>query len=497
MTGLVAVFRADASPSVGGGHVMRCLALADVLARSGWRIGFAVGAETRQTLPVLDEAGHQIVELSTNDRLDEPAAMVEHWPGGCDLLVVDHYGKDADFEHATRPWARRILAIDDLADRPHDCEILLDQTLGRVPEDYCSQVPAGCRLLLGSAYALLRPEFSELRRRTASARASDSMSRIFVSLGATDPDGATATVLDGIAQSGLDVEVDVVLGASAPHLELVRHKAEQLNTIIRVHTDTRDMARLMANADLAIGAAGTSSWERCCLGLPTVMVVLAANQRAIADALSVAGAVRIVGREGAIRARDIATALTELGHDAAGRRAMAAEAAALCDGLGATRVMMETCTDMVDRDGMRITLRPATIADGEIMLSWQRDPRTRRHFRNPAIPEAAEHRTWLGAKLGDRNCLLNIIERDNIPTGVLRFDRTMKNDVPKNEVSILVAPGLHGRGIAKAALALGRIMLANETLWADVHDGNEASAALFRSAGFRLENGAYWARGMK
>ena len=491
----LAVFRADASPRIGGGHVMRCLALARTLAQNGWQIGFAVGADTRKTLPVLNEAGHQIVELPDNDCSNESAIMAEHWPGGCELVVVDHYGKDADFEHSTRPWARRILVIDDLADRPHDCEILLDQTLGRVPDDYRSLVPAGCRLLLGPAFALLRPEFFRLRHRTASEGPNDNPLRIFVNLGATDLDGITATVLDGIAESSLDAEVDVVLGAGAQNLNLVRQWAKQSTRAIRVHTDTRDMARLMANADLAIGAAGLSSWERCCLGLPTVMVVLAANQRATADALRVAGAVRIVGREGSIRARDIASALSELGHDVGARLAMSNAAASVCDGLGAARVMMEARTDIVDHDGMRITLRPVTSADGDIMLSWQRDPRTRRHFRDPTIPESAEHWSWLAAKLGDRNCLLNIIERDKIPAGVLRFDRTMKKDVPVIEVSILVAPGLHGRGIAKAALALGRILLANETLWADVQDDNVASAALFLSAGFRLENGTYWAQG--
>ncbi len=497
MPDTLAVFRADASPQIGGGHVMRCLALAGELARNGWQIGFAVGGETKKALPVLDEAGHQIVELSENDRSNEPAVMAEHWSGGCELLVVDHYGKDADFEHSTRPWAHRILVIDDLADRPHDCDILLDQTLGRVPDDYRSLVPAGCRLLLGPAFALLRPKFARLRHRATSIRANDGTRRILVSLGAADPDGVTATVLDGIAESGLDAEVDVVLGAGAPHLELVREKAKQSTGTIRVHTDIRDMAGLMANADLVVGAAGSSSWERCCLGLPTVMVVLADNQRATAEALGAAGAARIVGWECEIRARDIAGALSELEHKAGARSAMANAAASLCDGLGTARAMMEIHTDIVDHDGKRITLRPATGADGEIMLSWQRDPRTRRHFRNPAIPEAAEHCSWLAGKLGNRNCLLNIIERDNVPAGVLRFDRTMKDDISVNEVSILVAPGLHGRGIAKAALALGRMLVPNETLWADVHDGNVASAALFRSVGFRLENGVYRARGME
>ena len=476
---------------------MRCLALADMLARNGWRIGFAVNAETSRTLPVLKETSHQTIELPANDDLGEPTAMAEHWPLGCNLLVVDHYDKDAAFERSTRPWAQQILAIDDLADRPHDCDILLDQTPGRAAEDYRPLVPAGCRLLLGSTYALLRPEFSELRRRTAATAENDRMRRLFVSLGATDPDDATTTILDGIAESGLDVEVDVVLGAGAPHLDSVRRKAAQLKAATRVHADTRNVAQLMTDADLAIGAAGTSSWERCCLGLPTLMVILATNQQATANALSAAGAVRPVGREGAIKAGEIAAALVELSHDAEGRRAMASAASSLSDGLGAARVVMETRTDIVDREGRRIALRPATMADSDIMLQWQRDPRTRSHFRNPAIPGSGEHFSWLRKKLGDRNCILNIIERDNNPCGVLRFDRSTENDRAESEVSILIAPDLHGRGIARAALALGRILLANETLWAYVQDDNAASVALFQGAGFRFEDGAYWARAVK
>lgn len=485
------IFRADAAAPIGGGHVMRCLALADALAEMGWRCGFASRSKSVATVPALAAAPYERLELDCDEN-DEAAALAARWPDGCDLLVVDHYGLDATFERACRPWARRIMAIDDLADRSHDCDLLLDQTPHRIVSDYGGLIPKNCRTLFGPHYALLRPQFPEMRY-AALARRRDRpfLERLFVCLGVTDSGGATLRVLDGIAESGLDVEVDVALGSGAPHLEAVCSKATQIPLPVHVHVDTDEIAALMAGADIAIGAGGISSWERCCLGLPTIMFVTAENQRKVAVALDAAGAVRLAGDAGPSTAANVAAGLAELARNAAGRRAMAAAAAALCDGLGATRVMMEAHADFVDRDGVLVRLRPTTMADGEIMLAWQRHPQTRKHFRNPAVPGVDEHFAWLTGKLRDPRSLLNIILRGDAPAGVLRFDRRGEEGEVAYEISILVAPEFQGRGVAEAALALGRLLLPEETFRAEVFPRNAASKALFRSAGFRESHGQF------
>lgn len=338
----LALFRCDAGPKIGGGHVMRCLVLADALAEHGWRCGFAVGGESIAAVPALGRAGHAVLALDDGGA-GEPAVMARRWPEGCDLLVVDHYGWDAELEGACRPWARMVLAIDDLADRAHDCDCLLDQNLGRRAEDYDGLLPARARLLVGPGYALLRPQFAAARAEAlARRRRSDAGPvRILISMGATDPAGATGVALDGVTVSGLDGPVDVVLGLAAPALDNVRRMTAAIGPRARLHTDVRDMAALIAAADLAIGAAGSSSWERCCLGLPTLLVVLADNQTAAAAALSSAGAAASLGSIAEIGPQQIAHRLLQLAPDGAARRRMSERAFALCDGKGTQRVLAE------------------------------------------------------------------------------------------------------------------------------------------------------------
>ena len=230
----LAVFRCDASTAVGGGHVRRCLTLADALATTGWDRAFAVGVETLAVMPRLADAVDHLLVLGGPTEC-EPARMIEAFGPTWDLLVVDHYRRDARFETACRPAAARILVLDDLADRRHDADLLLDQTLGCKPADYAALVPPHCRVLAGPRYALIRPAFAA-RRRAALARREQARppARILVALGATDPDNVTGLVLQGICDSGLSLEVDVVLGAGAPHLPAVANLAAAMPQRTRV-----------------------------------------------------------------------------------------------------------------------------------------------------------------------------------------------------------------------------------------------------------------------
>ena len=175
------------------------------------------------------------------------------------------------------------MVIDDLADRSHDCDLLLDQTLGRSEERYSSQVPGHCVVLVGSKYALLRPEFFQWRDYSLKRRARPNLERLLISMGGVDKTNATCQVLRALQDSSLPVDcrIAVVMGERALGLKEVRELAEKMKWPTEVKMNARNMAQLMANSDLAIGAAGGTSWERCCLGLPTIMVVLAANQRDI------------------------------------------------------------------------------------------------------------------------------------------------------------------------------------------------------------------------
>ncbi len=331
-----AVFRADGGPQLGGGHIARCLTLAGELRNRGWTCGFSVSDETAATLPGLAKSGHAILTLPMSLAPEtEAAAVAERWRNGADLLVVDHYKRDASFEAPCRPWARKIAVLDDLADRPHDCDLLLDPTLGRKSAHYRGAVSTTCVMLLGPEYALLWPDFAAARPAALVRRRTPELRRVLISFGSTDPVDASGACLDVFKQHGFDVAVDVVLGAAAPRLDRVRNQVAALPRA-KLHVETGDMAKLMAEADWALGAAGATSWERCCLGLPAFVTILAPNQVTIASALAAAGAVRVAGPWHPVLAERMVRELTLL--TPARMAPMIAAAAAICDGSGIFRV---------------------------------------------------------------------------------------------------------------------------------------------------------------
>jgi len=313
------VFRTDASIDIGSGHVMRCLTLANALSDLGAKCqficrahdgnlikaisdkGYAVYSLPAVNEPAVDEIldGHDLAHaswLSTTqeqDALDCVAILDELQPK---WLIVDHYALDARWERALRVKGRKTMIIDDLADRMHECDLLLDQTFGRKADDYRSLVPSNCQLLCGSDYALLRPEFSALRAISLKRRTQPQLHELLVTMGGLDKANATQRVLVALRTCSLPVDfrITVVLGAEAPWVSAIRDLALTMPWPTRVLVGVNDMAGLMAESDLAIGAAGSTSWERCCLGLPTILVVVAENQRQVALELGEAGAAKIL-----------------------------------------------------------------------------------------------------------------------------------------------------------------------------------------------------------
>jgi UDP-2,4-diacetamido-2,4,6-trideoxy-beta-L-altropyranose hydrolase len=188
------------------------------------------------------------------------------------------------------------MVIDDLADRKHQCDILLDQTFGRQQEDYSVFTPKDCQLLLGSQYALLRPEFAEWRPYSLERRTKPEFKQLLINMGGVDIDNVTKSILDELKICNLpdDTNITIVMGGSAPHLESVKSKAITLPYKTEVKVDVDNVAEIMANADIAIGAAGSTTWERCCLGLPTIQIVIAKNQNTIAKSLAEENAIKLL-----------------------------------------------------------------------------------------------------------------------------------------------------------------------------------------------------------
>ena len=337
--GLHVVFRADASANLGGGHISRCLALADSLALSGCACTFATKSATMDAAPLLGKSAHRIVASSDVDCFDALSRLIGM---RADLLVVDHYELGGEFERGCKSWCRKILAIDDLANRHHECDFLVDQTLGRKPEDYHHLVSPQCMLLLGPGYALLRPSFASLRSVALQRRTGD-VRRILVSIGGSDPHDITSMALRAIRAAGYREKLDVVVGSISPNCEAVRALVSSIGPSAALHIDTPHMAELMLDADLAIGACGVTSWERCTLGLPTLAVMAADNQRMIARELVRCGAVEYGGEWAELSEESLSTKIRLLLNDPMKVRVMAMAAADVCDGEGLQHIVSTVC----------------------------------------------------------------------------------------------------------------------------------------------------------
>jgi UDP-2,4-diacetamido-2,4,6-trideoxy-beta-L-altropyranose hydrolase len=349
------LFRTDASLEIGTGHVMRCLALADVLRLHGADCVFVCRDHAGHLGDLIQERGHQVHLLSLSkrqvlDAYDHPAHLAwlgADWEvdagetaaiaqGSVDLLVVDHYALDSRWERALRPHCNRILVIDDLADREHECDFLLDQNLiSDMRKRYSGKVPANCALMLGPNYALLQPQYARLSERLPLREGK--VCRVLIYFGGADASNLTGMAVSAcLALAKYSFHVDVVANSKGPHIEALRKQIRGHEHIV-LHENLPSLAALMAKADLAIGAAGTTSWERCCLGLPSLVITLADNQKPIAKELNRQGLIQWLGHKDKVSERRLIAALKPLlarGISAAWSR----QCYALVDGKGAERV---------------------------------------------------------------------------------------------------------------------------------------------------------------
>lgn len=353
------VIRVDASIEMGMGHLMRCLSLARAFANDGVSVFFLLRSHAAGMTRLIEGEGHAVRLLPDPDRRLGDAAVKgtahAHWLpvtwqqdaeqtleaidriGAIDWLIVDHYALDARWERLQRQRVPRILAIDDIADRDHDCDILLDQNLAvEMERRYRGRLPAKCRPLLGPSYVLLRPEFAEQRKLVTGRNGK--VDRILVCYGGSDPGNETAKALSAIKSlSPPSFAVDVAIGLSNPHVDSITRLCREM-TRAELYRGADNMAELMRRADIAIGAGGVMSWERCCLALPTIAVGIADNQTGALTALASSGAVTYLGSAPSVTMDRLAGAIRAMLDDPARTRAMGEAACALVDGRGTSRV---------------------------------------------------------------------------------------------------------------------------------------------------------------
>ena len=301
------VFRVDSSLEIGTGHVMRCLALADILRDQNSDIYFICRNHPGNLIEYIESKKYKVFIIvnkegqnfkldsnlphakflgdnQTNDANDCYAILSNIQPN---WLILDHYGIDVLWQQILKNRYDKLMVIDDLANRQHICDILLDQTLGRKKQDYIKLVPKNCNLLLGPKNALLRPEFLKWRDFSLKRRLNPEFKKLLINMGGTDPNNITEQVLKALEKCQLpcNLKIIVILGGQSPHIESVKSKIRDLPYIIDLKVNVQNMAEIMASSDIAIGASGSSTWERCCLGIPSIQIVIADNQKLIAEAV--------------------------------------------------------------------------------------------------------------------------------------------------------------------------------------------------------------------
>ncbi len=494
-------FRVDASDRIGTGHFMRCLTLADALKQRGAQIRFISRhlPEHLRSMLVAREHEFALLESAQNDAATDELAHA-HWlgvsqtqdasdsiqalsDGVWDWLIVDHYALDASWESVLRQIAKNILVIDDIADRRHDCDMLLDQNLyADMDSRYTGKVPMHCQLLLGPSYALLRDEFRQLHEQ-AKPRTGP-VKRMLVFFGGADSDNYTALAIKAlISIVSRELHVDVVIGSQHPCCEQIESVCAQHGFIC--HVQTSRMAELMAVADLAIGAGGSTTWERCCLGVTTLTICVADNQRKqIADAAT----------EGLLYAPELKDELIlvikrhvrALMENDYLRQAISRNGMRAVDGYGVSRVIGNLGC-------IGIEIRVARHDDSEKLFEWRNHPTVRAGSRSADLLNWESHQRWLASVLSAPDRLLLIGQRNGVPVGVVRFD--IQGD--EAEVSIYLVPG----GIKQAGQ--GRDLLQSAERWfaanragvckirAHVLGGNERSQRLFLGAGYQIESTCY------
>ena len=488
-------FRVDASLLIGTGHVMRCRTLATAFKKKGADIQFISRAHSGHLGDVLARENFEVTLLpvlaevegkennytdwlgvSQQEDADQTIVALQNQP--CDWIIVDHYGLDGFWETRLQAHTKKMMVIDDLANRPHQCDILLDQNYAEINQArYQSLVPVHCRLLLGPRYALLRPEYLQCRE-TSSPR-SGNVQRVLVFMGGGDNDNITGKVLDALSASSFaHLQVDVVIGPNFVHKEQINKQAS-MSPNTRVYGPRLHLADLMEKADCAIGAGGGTTWERLCLGLPSMVFSIAENQVPACEALASSKFIWYLGDGRKLSVATIESALFDALEEIQQSCDLENNYKALVDGRGTDRIVEALYPTPVEE----LTLRAANNEDALTYFAWVNDPAVRLSAINSELIDLSEHLKWFDKQLMDMGSYLFVLEAGTLPVGQIRFERCRVECTISYSLDFLV----RGRGWANYLLkcgikALSRIQPIR--LKAVVKSENSASIAAFIRLGF-------------
>lgn len=487
-------FRVDASMQIGTGHVMRCLTLADGLAGDDTTIHFIcrylpTGLEKLlrdkgfnvSILPVSEKSKEEFPLahsdwLGVSQEMDAEATLALIQKQGYDWLIVDHYALDFRWGKKIRPAVKKIMAIDDLADRQHDCDVLLDQNLYANQEiRYKDRIPSQCKTLIGPRYALLRKEFAEYRKRVKPREGK--VTRILVFFGGVDANDFTTKTIMALSRiTKHNFSVDVVIGEQHPNKLEIMTLCQRL--AYSCHVQTNRMAELIANADFSIGAGGGTVWERACLMLPTLSIPIAQNQIKQLVDLALTGVSYSFDAEN-YTLEEIKMHTELLLDNSSLRNLLSTRSADTVDGNGVYRVVQAL------RSEIEVNLRQAGALDEEYLFEWRNHPKIREVSFDKNVITWDQHHCWFSALLTNSQKVLLIGEYKKQPLGVVRFD--LQND--SAEISIYLVQENESNGLGLPLIRSAEKWIREhrsgiKKLNANVLESNTLSQNFFIKAGY-------------
>lgn len=501
-------FRTDASLEIGTGHVMRCLTLASALRERGAECHFICREHPGNLLALIRKQAFEVVTLpimgddvQSSAREDQQPLAHAAWLGSDwftdaeqtrastgnmkpDWLIVDHYALDARWESYLRPYCNRILVIDDLADRPHDCDMLLNQNLiADMDRQYTGDVPDHCGMLLGPQYALLRPQYAELHPRIPPREGP--VHRVMVYFGGVDSSNLTGMTISAfLSLNRKDILLDVVINPESSHAHSIRRQIEGHQNIA-LHSRMPTLALLMVQADVAIGAGGTTSWERCCLGLPALVITVAENQKSVSKQLEQHGAIRWLGHKDEVNQAALTLALKDV-FDNGLMAGWSETGKHLVDGRGAQRV----CSVLMLNSNTPLRPRLAQVEDESLILQWANDPLVRQNSFSEDTIDPITHHAWFRRCLRDLNgCFIYIVETlDGFPAGQVRFDQSDGAWMINYSLDPLARYRGLGKMLLQSAMLVFREINKGVPIFGRVKESNKVSCSVFESLGFTSEN---------
>lgn len=498
------IIRADASLHIGSGHIMRCLVLAEALKCDGYHVVFATRPQQGDLIALIKQRGFAVYELTQpihwqkpsstadyaawlqlneDDDADDCASIFNNAEQNIELVITDHYGIGARWHKKIKSiYHCKVLAIDDLV-RKHSADLIIDQTLFRNPAEYTVLNPEA-KVLTGTQYAIINNKFAKhhLTQLNVERSLSDTP-RILLSMGGIDGSNVTLQVLNVINDAFvIKPNITVLLSQRAPYYSQVSAFSQQHSDWVTHINFVDDMAQLMCEHDIAIGAPGSTSWERACIGLPSIIIALAENQNTICQQLAKVNAAI------SLALQDIEAGFMSAYNQLLNNyQTMRKTNLQLCDGKGVKRIIKQL-SDLTSTSHCLYLLRVAKHADIRQVYEWQCEPETRRYALNQATPNWEDHKHWMTNKLSDSNDVFYILELNEkqqskavISVGGVRLDYTANNTYT---ISIFIAPEYFGRGIAKFALKQIDIQHPFVTINAVVLKDNIASQRLFSQAGY-------------